>query len=93
MACTNMAPLSLSASVRIPVQDEQDSGGERQNRSGCGRKFTEIYDTRVREVRDLPWSAFTATVVVEIYRVHCPDCGVKRERVPLLPSKAPFSKV
>jgi transposase len=26
------------------------------------------------------------------YRVRCPDCGVKREKVPLLPSKAPFSK-
>ncbi len=60
--------------------------------SGCGRKFNDIYDTSEREVRDLPWSAFTATVVVEVYRVNCPDCGVKREKVPLLPSKAPFSK-
>jgi len=24
--------------------------------------------------------------------VKCPDCGVKMERVPLLPSKAPFNK-
>jgi len=31
-------------------------------------------------------------VVVELYRVRCPDCGVKSEKVPLLPSKAPFSK-
>ena len=60
--------------------------------SGCGRKFSDIYDTSEREVRDLPWSAFTATVVVEVYRVNCPDCGVKREKVLLLPSKAPFSK-
>jgi hypothetical protein len=45
-----------------------------------------------RAVRDLPWSAFTATVFIEIYRVNCPQCGVKREKVPLLPSKAPFSK-
>jgi transposase len=29
---------------------------------------------------------------VEVYRVRCPDCGVKIERVPQLPSKAPFSK-
>jgi transposase len=43
-------------------------------------------------VRDLPWSAFTATVMVEVYRVNCPDCGVKREKVPLFPSKAPFSQ-
>jgi transposase len=60
--------------------------------SGCGRKFSNIYDTSERAVRDLPWSAFTATVMVEVYRVNCPDCGVKREKVPLLPSKAPFSQ-
>ena len=60
--------------------------------SGCGRKFSDIYDTAERAVRDLPWSAFTATVMVEVYRVNCPDCGVKREKVPLLPSKAPFSQ-
>jgi transposase len=60
--------------------------------SGCGRKFSELYDTGERAVRDLPWSAFTATVFIEIYRVKCPECGVKREKVPLLASKAPFSK-
>jgi transposase len=67
-------------------------GNRKMECSGCGRKFTEIYDTSEREVRDLPWSAFTATVLVEVYRVKCPDCGVKREKVPLLPSKAPFSQ-
>jgi transposase len=30
--------------------------------------------------------------VVEVYRVCCPDCGVKVETVPQLSSKAPFSK-
>ena len=35
---------------------------------------------------------FKTTVVVEVYRVSCPDCGVKVEKVPQLPSKAPFSK-
>jgi transposase len=59
---------------------------------GCGRKFTEIYDVGERAVRDLPWSEFRVTVFIEVYRVKCPDCGVKREKVPLLPSKAPFSK-
>jgi len=43
-------------------------------------------------VRDLPWSEFRTTVHIEVYRVKCPDCGVKIERVPLLPSKAPCSK-
>jgi transposase len=60
--------------------------------SGCGRKFMEIYDLSERAVRDLPWSEFQTTVFLEIYRVRCPDCGVKREKVLLLPSKAPFSK-
>jgi transposase len=67
-------------------------GNRKLECSGCGRKFTQIYDTGERAVRDLPWSGFTATVFVEVYRVQCPDCGVKREKVPLLPGKAPFSK-
>jgi transposase len=29
---------------------------------------------------------------MELYRVCCPQCGVRVERVPQLPSKAPFSK-
>ena len=33
-----------------------------------------------------------ATVVVEVYRVHCSECGVRVEKVEQLPSKAPFSK-
>jgi hypothetical protein len=44
-----------------------------------------------REVRDLPWSEYRATVVIE-YRVRCPECGIRAEKVPPLPSKAPFSK-
>lgn len=60
--------------------------------SGCGRKLSEVYDTYEREVRDLPCFEFRTTVVIELYRVRCPDCGVKTEKVPQLPSKAPFSK-
>ena len=60
--------------------------------SGCGRRLERIHDTSEREVRDLPCMEFRTTVVVEIYRVCCPDCGVKTEKVPQLPSKAPFSK-
>jgi transposase len=67
-------------------------GNRRVECGGCGRKFADIYDLSERAVRDLPWSGFVATVFVEVYRVRCPDCGVKREKVPLLPSKAPFSK-
>jgi transposase len=60
--------------------------------SGCGRKLSEVYDSYEREVRDLPCFEFRTTVVIELYRVRCPDCGVKTEKVPQLPSKAPFSK-
>lgn len=60
--------------------------------SGCGQHCGEIHDVTEREVRDLPWSEYKATVVVELYRVRCPTCGPKIERVAQLPSKAPFSK-
>jgi len=60
--------------------------------SGCRRKLSEVYETYEREVRDLPCFEFRTTVVIELYRVRCPDCGVKTEKVPQLPSKAPFSK-
>ncbi|MGQ9635273.1 MAG: transposase family protein [Bryobacteraceae bacterium] len=59
---------------------------------GCGRKFTEIYEVSERAVRELPWGEFQTTVFIELYRVKCPECGVKREKVLQLPSKAPFSK-
>lgn len=67
-------------------------GNRKLECSGCGRKFEEVYDCRERAVRDLPWSEFKTTVHIEVYRVKCPDCGVRVEKVPLLPSKAPFSK-
>jgi len=60
--------------------------------SGCGRKFTAAHDCREREVRDLPWGEYRTTVVIEVYRVCCPSGGVKVEKVPQLPSKAPFSQ-
>jgi transposase len=67
-------------------------GNRKLECSGCGRKFEEAYDANERAVRDLPWSSLTTTVHIEVYRVKCPECGVKIEKVPLLPSKAPFSK-
>ena len=60
--------------------------------SGCGRKLEDAHDVREREVRDLPCMEFRTTVVIEVYRVCCPDCGIKIEKVPQLPSKAPFSR-
>jgi transposase len=60
--------------------------------SGCGKLVGDIVASYEREVRDLPCFEYLTTVVVELYRVRCPDCGVRTEKVPLLPSKAPFSK-
>jgi transposase len=60
--------------------------------SGCGRAVSEIAEVYEREVRDLPCFEYRTTVAVELYRLRCPDCGVKAEKVPQLPSKAPFSK-
>ncbi len=60
--------------------------------SGCGRAVSEIAEVYEREVRDLPCFEYRTTVAVELYRLRCPDCGVKTEKVPQLPSKAPFSK-
>jgi len=60
--------------------------------SGCGRRVHTIHEIYEREVRDLPCFEFRTTVVIELYRVRCPDCGIKTERVGSLPSNAPFSK-
>jgi transposase len=60
--------------------------------SGCGRAVSEIAEVYEREVRDLPCFEYRTTVAVELYRLRCPDCGIKTEKVPQLPSKAPFSK-
>lgn len=60
--------------------------------SGCGKRVREIAEVYEREVRDLPCFEYRTTVVIELYRVKCPDCGLKTERVAQLPSKAPFSK-
>jgi len=54
--------------------------------------MAEPADVTEREVRDLPCFKFRTTVVIELYRVRCPDCGLKIEKVDQLPSKAPFSK-
>jgi hypothetical protein len=65
-------------------------GNRKLECSGCGRKIQEIAEVYEREVRDLPWSEYRTALVIELYRVRCPDCGIKVEKVPLLPSKAPF---
>ena len=79
-----------SKTVRLWVQRKR--GNRKLVCSGCGQAVKEIADVYEREVRDLPCFEYRTTVVIELYRVRCPRCGVRAEKVPLLPSKAPFSK-
>jgi transposase len=58
----------------------------------CGRRVRDVHEVIERTVRDLPCFEYTTTIVVELYRLRCPDCGVKTEQVRQLPSKAPFTK-
>src|SRR3954447_9856090 len=62
--------------------------------SRCGQPVpaSKIHEVCEREVRDLPCFEYKTTVVVEIYWVKCPQCGIRAEKVAQLPSKAPFSK-
>ena len=77
---------------RLRLWVRRKRGNRKPVCSGCGRKFEDYHDVSEREVRDLPWSSLRTAVIVEVHRVKCPDCGVKVERVPLLPSEAPFSE-
>src|SRR6185436_8618789 len=45
-----------------------------------------------RQVHDLPCFEFQTSVVVELYRIRCPNCGVKAEGNLQVPSKAPYSR-
>ena len=75
--------------VRLWVRRKR--GNRKLECSGCGRRIHEIAEVYEREVRDLPCFEYTTTVVVELYRLRCPDCGVKTEQMPQLPSKAPYT--
>jgi len=68
------------------------SGNQKLVCGGCEQRVHEIREIYEREVCDLPWGEYQVTVVIELYRVNCPNCGVKAEKVEQLPSKAPFSK-
>src|ERR1035438_8409845 len=55
--------------------------------SGCGRTVAEIAEVSEREVRDLSCFEYRTTVVVELYRLRCPDCGIKTEKIAQLPDR------
>lgn len=48
---------------------------------GCGRRVSELHEVYEREVLDLSCFEFRTTVVIELYRLRCPDCGIKAEKV------------
>ena len=77
---------------RLRLWVRRKSGNRALVCSGCGRRVYGIAEVYEREVRDLPCFEYRTTVVIELYRLQCPDCGLKTEKVPHLPSKAPFSK-
>lgn len=77
---------------RLKLWVRRKSGNKKITCSGCGKPCADIHEVVEREVRDLPCFEYRTTVVIELYRVRCPDCGPKIERVDQLPSKAPFSK-
>jgi transposase len=58
----------------------------------CGRRVQDLHEVIERTARDLPCFEYTTTVIVELYRLRCPACGVKTEQMPQLPSKAPYTK-
>ena len=67
-------------------------GNRRLICSGGGARIAEAAEVAEREVGDLPCFEYRTTVVIERYRLRCPQCGLKIEKVEQLPSKAPFSK-
>ena len=58
----------------------------------CGRRVQKIHAVIERKVRDLPCFEYATTVIVELYRLRCPDCGLKTEQMPQVPSKAPYTR-
>jgi transposase len=60
--------------------------------SGCGRRVHAVVAAREREVADLDCFEFRVTVVVEVHRLNCVECGPKVEKLEQVPSKAPYTK-
>ena len=52
-------------------------GNRKLECSGCGRRINEIAEVYEREVRDLACFEYRTTVVIELYRLRCPECGIK----------------
>jgi transposase len=79
---------------KLTLRVRRKKSGLKRICSRCGQHVSAraIHEVCEREVRDLPCFEYMTTVVVETYRVKCPRCGIRAERVAQLPSKAPYSK-
>jgi len=60
--------------------------------SGCGLRVHAVVATWEREVADLDCFEFRTTVVVEVHRLNCAECGPKVEKIEQVPSKAPYTR-
>ena len=80
------------AGKKLRLWVRRKAGNKRFVCSGCGMRVSHIHETYEREVRDLPCFEYRTTVVIELYRLRCPTCGPRAEKVVELPSRAPFSK-
>jgi transposase len=76
----------------LTLRVRRKRGNRKLTCAHCGRRVNAIRAVYERKVRDLPCFEFQTALVVECFRIRCPDCGVKAERNPQLPSKAPYSK-
>jgi len=76
----------------LTLQVRRKRGNRKLACSQCRRRVHDIHSVYERKVRDLPCFEFQTSVVVELFRIRCPDCGVKAERCEQVPSKAPYSK-
>jgi transposase len=80
------------AAKKLKLWVRRKRGNRKLVCSVCGRRVEKIHETYEREVRDLRCFQYETAVVVEVYRICCPDCGVKVEKVDQLPGKAPYSR-
>ena len=76
-----------SKKLRLWVRRKR--GNRKLECSGCGRRIKGIAEIYEREVRDLPWSEYRTSVVIELYRARCPDCGIKADKVELCRPRRP----
>jgi len=77
---------------RLQLGVRRKAGNRRLVCRVCGRRVNEIHAVYAREMRDLAVFPFQTTVIVELYRLRCSDCGIKAEKTEQLSSKAPCSQ-